>query len=382
MRRVAALRPRRRRARPVRRDAGRRSSWPTARSARSSSPWAPARDADEARASSCSASAAPAAARSALEGVWHYWNRTLGAVHVETPDPSLNFLANGWLVYQTLACRLWARSGFYQSGGAFGFRDQLQDAMALVHAEPRAPARAPAALRGPPVPRGRRAALVASAAGRGVRTHFSDDYLWLPLRDVPLRADAPATPACSTRRVQFLEGRPVKPEEESYYDLPAPFRRSRDALRALRARDRRTACSFGEHGLPLMGCGDWNDGMNLVGAARQGRERLARLLPVRRAHAVRRRSRAARGDAPFAERCAARGGAAAPEHRAHGWDGEWYRRAYFDDGTPLGSATNAECQIDSIPQSWSVLSGAGEPRARAHGDGRVDRAPRAPRRRG
>ncbi|MHC5352222.1 GH36-type glycosyl hydrolase domain-containing protein [Metapseudomonas furukawaii] len=297
----------------------------------------------------------PGVAHGALQAVREHWRETLGQVQVETAEPTVDLMLNGWLLYQVIASRFLARSGYYQSGGAYGFRDQLQDSMAMLHSAPQSARQHLLLCASHQFLEGDVQHWWHPPLDRGVRTRCSDDYLWLPLavsRYVQLTGDA----AVLDEPVGYLEGRELNSLEESYFDLPerSMLRESlyRHCQRALER-----GMPRGVHGLPLMGGGDWNDGMNRVGAQGQGESVWLgffqhRVLEQFAAIAL------AHGDAAFSVRCRERAADLQANLERHGWDGAWYRRAYFDDGSVLGSAASEECRIDSIAQSWSVLSGA------------------------
>jgi len=285
------------------------------------------------------------AAMTSFAGVKAYWQSVLGALQVKTPDPALDLFANGWLLYQTTSCRIFGRSGFYQSGGAFGFRDQLQDVLALLHTRPTLT----------------RDQIVLHASrqfaegdvqhwwhppeGRGVRTHCSDDMLWLPYVTARYVATTGDTAVLGVP-VGYLESRLLQPEEDSLYDLPVSGNLQgtiyEHCVRAIKH-----SLRFGRNGLPFMGTGDWNDGMDKVGHKGQGEsvwlawflyDVLMRFAATARVF----------GDELFAGQCTDEAVQLAKRIEASSWDGKWYRRAYFDDGAPLGSAQNVECKIDSI----------------------------------
>jgi cyclic beta-1,2-glucan synthetase len=293
---------------------------------------------------------------SILDSVNQQWDDILNTITVETPDPSMNIMLNRWLLYQTLSCRLWGRTALYQSSGAFGFRDQLQDVMALLHARPDiARAQILEAARhqfeagdvlhwwNPP-------------ADRGVRTRFSDDLLWLPYVTAEY-ISATGDESILSERVPFLKGEALKPNEAERY---TQFEKSNETFslyqHCRRALDK--GATSGVHSLPLMGGGDWNDGMNRVGMDGRGESvwlgwflhdtliRFALLVTLMK-------------DDPAQYLQLA--GQLSEALEANAWDGEWYLRAFYDDGSRLGSSKNNECQIDSIAQSWSVLSGAANP---------------------
>jgi cyclic beta-1,2-glucan synthetase len=289
------------------------------------------------------------------------WDELCGAVSVKTPDPSLDMLVNRWVLYQALSCRIWARSGFYQSSGAFGFRDQLQDVLCLLHTLPGAAREHLLRAAARQFVEGDVQHWWHAEAGDGVRTYCSDDKLWLPYA-VAEYVRVTGDRAVLDAEVSFLNERLLGPEEHDLYSTP-PHTADTAPLYEHCARAIETSLATGPHGLPKMGAGDWNDGMNRIGVKGEGESVwLAWFL-----------AKVMRDFAPLAQ---ARRDARATrwlEHarrvseaaETHAWDGAWYRRAYYDDGRPVGTAAAAECRIDAIAQSWAVLAGSGDRRRAA-----------------
>ena len=300
----------------------------------------------------------PDSARAAIDHAARVWRSRLGTIAITTPEPTFDLVINQWALYQAMSCRMFARSALYQSSGAFGFRDQLQDVMAFTYTEPALAREHIIRCASRQFEEGDVQHWWHPQSGRGVRTRFSDDLAWLPYvvnHYIALTGDS----AVLDETAPYLNMRPLEADEHEIYDLPLVSELIEPVydhcVRALRK-----ASTKGMHGLPLIGIGDWNDGMNRVGVDGKGESVWLAwfLIDVLRG---------------FAEHAGRRGDdAVATEFRKNaedyreavetsGWDGAWYRRAYYDDGAPLGSTESDECKIDSIAQSWSVISGAGDP---------------------
>lgn len=287
----------------------------------------------------------------------NYWRSKVQAIQVKTPDPAFNVLMNGWLLYQTLACRILARSAFYQSGGAFGFRDQLQDSLAFLAIDAEIPRKQILLHASRQFVEGDVQHWWHPPSGRGTRTKFSDDFLWLPYA-VTRYIETTGDVGLLDTDAPFIEAALLEEHQhETYLHPKESTQRGSIFEHCIRAIEH--GMTTGAHGLPLMGVGDWNDGMNEIGIHGKGEsvwvgwfqiEVLNRFIPL--CKAKKRDDLVARYETRISQLKAAL--------EQHAWDGEWYKRAFFDDGSPLGSKQNQDCQIDSLSQSWAVISGAGD----------------------
>ncbi|MFM4701925.1 GH36-type glycosyl hydrolase domain-containing protein [Aeromonas bivalvium] len=293
-----------------------------------------------------------------LEQVEGQWRGLLGAVQVKTPDRAMDIMLNGWLLYQTLACRIWARSAFYQAGGAYGFRDQLQDGMALGFAAPEATRQHLLRAAARQFVEGDMQHWWLPHSGLGVRTRISDDRVWLALATATYVRSS-ADDGILEERIPFLDGPPLGPDQQDAFFLPQVGEEVASLYEhCARALDQAMALT-GSLGLPLMGSGDWNDGMNRVGSGGKGESVWLGWLLLRTIALFAPLARARHDDR--AERWLAHAERVGAALEQTAWDGAWYRRATFDDGSWLGSNESHECQIDAIAQSWAVLSGAADP---------------------